>query len=199
MKNRNGTLLKKQDCVVGDSEGCGRVVVWEKDVGSIVEGGSYQLVGVAVRSFRGVNYLSVGADSEVVCVDDIGETAAINDSDLTEQGITRKVIKGEIDGVHYSEEYEACISRCAKVKGDDNVLAECGKCGMSMKRSKCKNLVTARVSVTGSDGKLHTVTMFDDVIKSIIGNSGQDVKRALLGAPAFHFNVDKGDIRPFYT
>ena len=55
VKNREGTMLKKQDCIIGDVNGCGRMVVWEDDVGKMIEGGSYKHVGVTVRSFRGLN------------------------------------------------------------------------------------------------------------------------------------------------
>lgn len=39
---------RKQDCVVGDSSACGRVVLWEQDVGKLNEGESYKLVGASV-------------------------------------------------------------------------------------------------------------------------------------------------------
>ena len=51
VKNREGKVLKKQDCVVGDADGCGRVVLWEGDVGKMIEGQSHKLIGVMVRSF----------------------------------------------------------------------------------------------------------------------------------------------------
>ena len=37
--------------MVGDSSACGRVVLWEQDVGRLTEGESYKLVGDSVRSF----------------------------------------------------------------------------------------------------------------------------------------------------
>lgn len=48
--NKDGKVLKKQDCVIGDASGCGRVVVWEDDVGKMEEDKSYKLVDVSVRS-----------------------------------------------------------------------------------------------------------------------------------------------------
>lgn len=38
VKNREGIDLVKQDCVIGDSFSCIRVVVWEGDVGHLNEG-----------------------------------------------------------------------------------------------------------------------------------------------------------------
>ena len=101
VKKRDGKSLQKQDCVVGDSDGCCRVVVWEGDVGKMKEEKTYKLVKVAVKSFRGVNFLSVGRESQIVMVDDIGEIAEVEDGDLEEKGIVRRVVVGEVDGVVY--------------------------------------------------------------------------------------------------
>ena len=46
--------LAKQDCVVGDSSGCSRVVPWERDVGALVEGMSYKLKSAGVHCYEGV-------------------------------------------------------------------------------------------------------------------------------------------------
>ena len=43
VKTCEGKELEKQDCVVGDSSGCARVVLWEKDVGHLTEGESYKV------------------------------------------------------------------------------------------------------------------------------------------------------------
>ena len=89
VKNTEGNVLKKQDCVVGDADGCGRVVLW---VGKMIKGESYKLIGVTVRSFRGVNYLSVGKDCEIVGVNDIGVTAMVED-DLEEKELLGRCLK----------------------------------------------------------------------------------------------------------
>ena len=193
-KKKDGSTLRKQDCVIGDSEGCGRVVLWEEDVGKLEEGKSYKLIGLTVRSFRGINYLSAGKDSHIENVTDIGETAQLEDGDLEEKGIVRKVVEGEIDGVLYTDDYEGCIGCNAKVKANDDVVAECTKCGMLMKRSKCKKFLTARVVVVSSDSKHHTLMLFNNVLKTIIGNEETNVKRALLSANTLKFLVDKGDV-----
>lgn len=146
-----------------------------------------------VCSFRGVNYLSVGAECAIEGVDDIGEVEEMQEGVLEERGVVRKVVEGEIDGVLCTEEYVGCMACKAKVQSEDGVLAECTKCGMIMKVTKCTKFMTARVSVGGRDGKVHTLTMFDSVVSKIIdGVGGGDVKRKLLAAPACRFLVDKG-------
>jgi hypothetical protein len=127
-------------------------------------------------------------------VDDIGETAAVEDGDL-EKGIVRKVIKGEIDGVKFCEEYDGCIACNGKVGGDDEVVGECSKCGTMVKRTKCKKFVSARVLVAdwNDNLKVHSM-MFNDVIKSIVGDGAGKWRRSLLVAGPHKFNVDKGGI-----
>lgn len=49
------------------------------------EGQSYKLFGASVCSFRGVNYLSVGDGCEIKDIDDIGDTANVEEGDLQEK------------------------------------------------------------------------------------------------------------------
>ena len=98
----------------------------------------------------------------------------------------KKVVEGEIHGVVYCDEYAGCMGCSAKIRSEDEIVAECMKCGMVMKVSKRNKFVTARVSVGGRDRKVRTLTMFNSVISSIIeGVNGADLKRKLLAAPAF--------------
>ena len=70
-------------------------MLWEDDIEKIKDE-SYKFVGVTVKSSE---VFVKGEDSELVWVDDIGETAVIEDGDLEEKRIVRKVVEGEIDGV----------------------------------------------------------------------------------------------------
>jgi hypothetical protein len=126
-------------------------------------------------------------------VDDIGETAAVEDGDL-EKGIVRKVIKGEIDGVKFCEEYDGCIACNGKVGGDDEVVGECSKCGTMVKRTKCKKFVSARVMVADGNDKVHSLMMFNDVIKSIVGDGAGEWRRSLLATGPTSLMWTKGGI-----
>ena len=68
----DGRDFQKQDCIVGDISGCGKVVLWEKDIGSMAEGNSYKLAGASIKSFGGITYLSIGDNCTITQVDDIG-------------------------------------------------------------------------------------------------------------------------------
>ena len=63
-----------------------------------------------------------------------------------------------------------------------------------MKISKCSKFVTARVTVSGRDGKVYTLTMFHVISSIVDGIDEVNVRRKLLCAPACRFNVDKGDV-----
>ena len=58
VSTREGVQVRKQDCYVGDSSGCLKVVLWEDDVGSMETGMSYKVEGAVVKSFDGFKYLS---------------------------------------------------------------------------------------------------------------------------------------------
>ena len=142
-----------------------------------------------------MNYLSLRQESQIECIDDIGVTAEIDSDDLQEHGIVKKVILGEIDAVINTDTYEACMNCNSKVHIQDDLLAECTKCGTLMKRSRCASSATAKISVTTTDNKRHTLTVFTDIINQIIGNNPvTDIKRALLSTPALKFNVDTNNV-----
>ena len=69
--------MKNKIVLVGDSSGRAHVVLWEKDVKCFTVGNSYKLFSVTVRLFGGVNYLSVGQQSRIVPIDDIGIVAPL--------------------------------------------------------------------------------------------------------------------------
>lgn len=48
--------------------------------------------------------------------------------------------------------------------------------------------------MTGTDGTVHTLTMFNDSITNIKAEGEMNVKRALLTSGSLKFIVDKGDI-----
>ena len=120
--NRDGKEFQ-QDCIVGDISGCGKVVLWETEVGSLTEGNCYKLAGVSEIIWRN---LSVGKNCKIAEVDDIRQVAYM---EVQESG---KIV-GEINAVMYSEEYDGCFICKAKVKSDDNISGKCSKCGALMK------------------------------------------------------------------
>lgn len=98
------------------------------------------MIAARVRTFKGMNYLSLGQQSQIEIIEDIGDTANIEEDDLQDRGIVKKSIEGEIDAVIYTDEYEACMTCKSKVMIEDDIIAACSKCGIVMKRSRCMSL-----------------------------------------------------------
>ena len=92
VKNKQGKELNKQDCIVGDASSCGRLVLWEEDVGKIAEDKSYKIIEAKVNTYKGANYLSFAPESQIELIDDIGVIAEIDSDDLQERGIVKKVV-----------------------------------------------------------------------------------------------------------
>ena len=88
--------LLKQDCVIGDKFARCRVVLWEKDVGSLELGKSYKLTKVRVRKYGGMKYLSLSEDANVEEVEDIGDVVESGDGD---RAVGERVVKGEVVAV----------------------------------------------------------------------------------------------------
>ena len=110
------------NCIIGDSSGNGRVVLWEQDVGKMEETKSYKLVSVKGKSFKGNNYLSLTSKSEIIPIDDIGDTAEIIKDNLKECRIVKKKVNDEIDLITYADQYESCVKCSSEVTSHNSAL-----------------------------------------------------------------------------
>ena len=137
--------------------------------------------------------MAVVKKCEIVSCDDIGD---VLEEDVDEEhGIVSRVVEGEIDAVLSCEGYESCMGCKSKVIIRDGVIGECSKCGMMQKIKKCRKLMTAKVIVSTVDGKSHVLTMFDEVVTSLIdGVSGESLDLKLLAVPVKRFHVDRKDV-----
>ena len=54
-KTRDKPLIK-QECMIRDSKGSCRIVLWQEDIGKLSEGESYRLSNVLVRQYSGIKY-----------------------------------------------------------------------------------------------------------------------------------------------
>lgn len=109
VSKKKGTELLKVDCVVGDSSGSERIVLWEENVGKFVQGRSYVVRGAGAGAFDGVKYLSIGVMGVIFEVEDIGEVGDVECGDV-DSIVACKQVKEEIERVQYYEEYIACYS-----------------------------------------------------------------------------------------
>ena len=165
--------LMKQECIVRDSNGSCRIVLWETDVGKLNEGKSYRLEKVLVRQYGGVNYLSMCEGAEAEEIADIGEV--VSDEEAEERGEEgQHLAEGEIVAVLGVDEYPNCVSCKGKINGVSDVMGECTKCRAKVKLSRCGKSIRAKFMVEGVDKKSWCLTAFNDEVMEIVsGASGE--------------------------
>ena len=122
--------ITKQEVTIADVSSAARLTMWEGDVGSMVDGKSYRLSNVVVRSYQKSKYLSL--PKEGAQIDDGGDVAA---DDLPENGMT--VFDAEVIGCTL-DSYSASLGCKSKVKIMEDELGCCTKCGMEQRIDRCK-------------------------------------------------------------
>ena len=95
-----------QDVTVADSTDCARCTLWETDIGQLEKGKSYDMKMFIIREFNSKNYLSKAKDSEIVELDDIGETVSYS-AELQDNSTT--ILSAEIVGVAELEKHKTCL------------------------------------------------------------------------------------------
>ncbi len=187
-----GQTLTKADFVLADCTAVCRGVAWEDHIAELKEKHSYKLKDVTVRSFNKVKYLSLGENSSIEKIPDIGEVV----DDVVADGVGgAKVIKGEIVGVLACDAYSSCRSCKAKVIKKNEVMGECSKCGMKMKMARCGKSMAVRLIIEDDDGNEHKATAFTEVVQRIIQgvDAGSDVEEKMLSAPLMNFTISTKD------
>ena len=125
-----GKELLKQDCLFWDCSACYRLVAWETDVDSLLEGKCYQLKDVNVQQFKGMKYLSIGVDCQIETIEDVIEIEMQNDNCDPLTRVFTKII------IAWCTNYKGCTSCKTKIESWGGIVAECRNCGM-MKFSTC--------------------------------------------------------------
>lgn len=195
IKGKSGTVLLKQDFALADCTDVCRGVTWQEEVNVLKEEHSYKLMNVTVRSFNGAKYVSVGEKSEI---QEIGNIGGVVEKDTFDGSGKLKVFQGEIVTVTSVEMYTSCRNCNAKVESSEGIIV-CAKCNSKMKASKCAKKGVAHVIVEDSAQEEHKVTIFSEVIDSIVihanlSSSNVDVAEKLLLAPALCYTVNSKDI-----
>ena len=99
---------------------------------------------------------------------------------------------GEVIGVVSCEEYLGCMLCKAKVGECNEMIGQCGKCGMKQKLTRCSKSCAARFIIENEEGGKMNVSAFNEVVESIVsGTSGDSIDIKLLSAPKMKFIYDK--------
>ena len=192
----DGKHLTKQDCIIGDGMAACRVGLWEKDVDCFKDGCSYTLTAVGVRKYAQKRLWSMTQNTEIVEIDDIGDT--IHEMDDSDNDHNHTTVHDEIDTVEHCEEYLSCkLCRAKMTKCTTGILAVCSKstCAAKTKVSKCNRSSIAKVVIKDNEGFEYKVTVFDNVLSTIIeGINGDSLDEKLLFAPPMKFSFDSRNV-----
>ena len=120
-------------------------MLWESDVGKLIEGTSYKFSNALLRQYGGTKYISVSESTSINEVADIGVIVSSDPEDEVIKG--RQSMEGEITAVLSVSQYFLCMSCKAKVNKINNTLGYCSKCDATVKLSKCTNNSSAKIVV----------------------------------------------------
>ena len=195
-----GQGMKKQDLLIGDSTGNARLALWETEVGTMEEEGSYRLGGLMVRELRKQKFLSTSKQSSIIeKISDIGD---VEEGDSDEGGSSGDNFPGTLHNVRVVrvvalEKYSGCIKCTAKVTTDedDPELGKCVNCGMLQCIDTASQQLRAQLMIKGV-GNILTLRAFGKVVESIAQKPAEDVTMAvLLKAAAFDVVHRDGIVR----
>ena len=142
---------KVQDVIVADLTCTARCTLWEMDIGQLEQGKSYNLKMFMVREYKSKNYLSKGQDSQIVEVEDIGNTVTYT-PDVQENSTT--IRSAEIVAVPELDKYKGCLRCKARVEPLDSGLGRCSKedCQMLQKYDVCPEHLYAKLMLSSVSG-----------------------------------------------
>lgn len=190
--------MRKQDVMVSDSTGTGRLTVWEVDIGKMEEGKCYRLNGVMVREFRKKKFLSTAKENcKIEMIDDIGVVDDLESGDEgnVEEGLKHNNVR--VAGVETLTNYSGCMKCKSKVvcDADEPELGTCGKCGTMQCMADCTSEVTAHLIIRSGSGKL-SLRAFGKVVEDIAEQREAALtKVSLLKARKFDMEIRDGIIR----
>ena len=184
--------LRKQECMIADLESKCRVVLWEKDIDALEVGKSYKLVGVTLRSFNGVKYLSGSENSVFTEIEEIGDVEhVINVYVLDEEQTLCKVICGEVVMVTSVKEYMSCMTCKCKIELLSELIGQCKKCEGKIKLSRCPKSCAVHFVFQDDNEQKYNLTVFNKELDYMCGGITGDPTNDLLLAPRMQVVVNK--------
>ena len=155
--------LYKQDIVVADATGHGRLTLWQTDRGKLDVNKSYSIKDIVVKSFSGSKYLtSLRSGSSFTLIDDIDSVEV--EPQVDQSMIT--IADAEVAGVVHI--YISCITCKSKIDiNDGSKIAVCSSCSTSQRVNKSNQQLSAKLVVAkGPD--TYQLFAFLPILKEII-------------------------------
>lgn len=189
---KTGSKLTKQEFCLADGSMRIMLVVWEDDIGKVVNGSSYQFIDVKRKEYDGKHFLSVTRDSDIIEIKDIGDNLSAEMMPNTSQEIY-----GEISAVDSVKTYKECAAEscAARVNPINDKKGKCTKCKRMVKLALCEDGGYVDFTIKDKATKCdHDVTAFAEVIHQIIGSDTlaelDDIEDRLMDADPATFVVD---------
>ena len=98
--------LTKQDCIISDSTGTCKLVLWQDNVDKMVVGTSYIVSNLRIKKFADAQFLSFTVDTTWNIVNDIGEVCHQTDDNPPLSQYNQLTVCGEIVSVIYNEQHK---------------------------------------------------------------------------------------------
>ena len=187
---------RKQDVMVSDGEKTMRVTMWEDDIGKLVEGLSYKLAGMMVRSFgpagKKETYLSTGKQGSTV--DEVEDIGAIEEKEGGDGTVRWQLEDVVVVGVPVLDTYLSCLKCSCKVVAKKEMigLGRCGKCGMLQRLDRCKSQMSAQLLIE-VDNTVLTLQAFSRTVIAI-AQTDDVTEAALLKAKPFTLRYSEKNV-----
>ena len=185
-----GGLLKQQ-VTITDVTGTTHLVLWEKDIDSLVKGESYQFSRLLVSIYMGQHYLSLPkSGAHVQKIEDVANTAEDN---IQEDDENHLIKDAKIIGVSGLDTIYSCFN-CKKgaVKPNCPKFGTCEDCNTFQRLDNAK--VTCKLVFMNGIDKV-SLRAYEDVLKVIVQQDPESktpiMCENLVMAPAFNIEHNK--------
>ena len=187
-----GTGQLKQEVLLADATAKAMLTLWEDDINSIVEGKSYQMNKLYVRSFLGNKQLSLArSGSSIDEIDGIEITVDIADSDEDDEEHELKQVT--ITGFQDFQSLYTCIQCKRAMDVHESNIAVCSLCKTTQRLTNAK--LTAKLFVKAESDKQISLRAYDATIRAITDNPvGKITSESLLFAAAFDVTYNKYNV-----
>ena len=156
-----GAGKKKQEVVLCDSTGSATLALWESDTDMLIEGKSYQMNRLVVRSFLRKTYLSMPPSGATIeDLQDVIHTSAPIMEDEDDECLANVTITG----VQQLESLHTCINCKKEINPASDTVTTCGHCETTQRMGNCRQ--TAKLFIENQSTRV-TLRAYHDALTSI--------------------------------
>ena len=178
----------KQEVILADSTATAMITLWETDVNMLIEGKSYQMSKLVVRSFLGKQHLSFPPTGSTLEEIDHLENVIIPDTPLDDDD-DEYLVAVTVTGIQQFEYVYTCINCKKPVRATTDMTAECDVCHTTQRMSNHR--FTAKLFIQAASDQHVTLRAYHDAITTIAQKDGDIKAEDLLFASPFDVAYNK--------